>query len=94
MARQILALPDDDPRILRIEDAVQAIADANGELPATSEIIRTIGFSWGYPSLDDLLDHYLQEHKRELEQLKRYVTDTEGDGAVPADQRSPEHRAG
>lgn len=90
LARQILALPDDDPRILRIEDAVQAIADANGELPATSEIIRTIGFSWGYPSLDDLLDHYLQEHKRELEQLKRYVTDTEGDGAMPAAQRISE----
>jgi hypothetical protein len=90
LARQILALPDDDPRILRIEDAVQAIADANGELPTTSEIIRTIGFSWGYPSLDDLLDHYVQEHKRELEQLKRYVADTEGDGAMPAAQRISE----
>ena len=90
LARQILALPDDDPRILRIEDAVQAIADANGELPATSEIIRTIGFSWGYPSLDDLLDHYVQEHKRELEQLKRYVADTQGDGAMPAAQRISE----
>ncbi len=90
LARQILALPDDDPRIVRIQDAVQAIADANGELPATSEIIRTIGFSWGYPSLDDLLDHYVQEHKRELEQLKRYVADTEGDGAMPAAQRISE----
>lgn len=90
LARQILALPDDDPRILRIEDAVQAIADANGELPTTSEIIRTIGFSWGYPSLDDLLDHYVQEHKRELEQLKRYVADPERDGAMSAAQRISE----
>jgi hypothetical protein len=47
LARQILALPDKDPRILRMESAVQAIADANGELSATSEITRTIGFSWG-----------------------------------------------
>jgi hypothetical protein len=90
LARQILALPDDDPRILRIEDAVKAIADANSELPATSEIIRTIGFSWGYPSLDDLLDHCLQEHMRELEQLRRYVADTEGDGAMRAAQRISE----
>lgn len=77
-ARQILALPDDDPRVLRLESAVRAIADANGELSATSEITRTIGFSWGYPSLDDLLDRYEREHTRELEQLKRYVASTEG----------------
>ena len=38
LARQILALPDDDPRILRMESAVQAIIDGNGELAATSEI--------------------------------------------------------
>jgi hypothetical protein len=32
----------------------------------------------------------VQEHKRELEQLKRYVADTEGDGAMPAAQRISE----
>ena len=91
LARQILALPDDDPRILRMESAVQAIADANGELPATSEITRTIGFSWGYPSLDDLLDRYAQEHTRELEQLRQYVVSAEGEGGVmPAAQRISE----
>ena len=90
LARQILALPDDDPRILRIESAVQAIADANGELPATSEITRTIGFSWGFPSLDDLLDRYAQEHKRELERLKRYVASMWGEGVMPAAQRISE----
>ncbi len=68
LARQLLALPDDDPRILRMESAVQAIADANGELPTTSDITRTIGFSWGYPSLDDLLDRYAQEYEHILKQ--------------------------
>jgi hypothetical protein len=48
--------------------AVQAIVDANGELPTTSEITRTIGFSWDYPSLDELLDRYAQEHERMLDQ--------------------------
>lgn len=90
LARQVLALPDDDPRILRMESAVQAIADANGELPATSEITRTIGFSWGYPSLDDLLDRYAQEHRRELEQLRQYVASTWGEGAMPAAQQISE----
>jgi hypothetical protein len=90
LARQILALPDNDPRILRMESAVQAIADANGELPETSEITRTIGFSWGYPSVDDLLDRYAQEHTRELEQLKQYVASTWGEGATPAAQRISE----
>ena len=90
LARQILVLPDDDPRILRMESAVKAIADANGELPATSEITRTIGFSWGYPSLDELLDRYAQEHTRELEQLKQYVASTWAEGAMPAAQRISE----
>jgi hypothetical protein len=90
LTRQILALPDEDPRILRMESAVQAIADANGELPATSEITRTIGFSWGYPSLDELLDRYAQEHTRELKQLKQYVATTWGKGAMPAAQRISE----
>jgi cytochrome c551/c552 len=90
LARQILALPDDDPRILRIESAVQAIADANGELPTTSEMIRTIGFSWGYPSLDDLLDRYAQEHKSELERLRQYVASMWGEGVMPAAQRISE----
>lgn len=90
LARQILALPDDDPRILRMASAVQAIADANGELPATSEITRTIGFSGGYPSLDDLLERYQQEHARELEQLRQYVVSTDGEGVMPAAQRISE----
>lgn len=90
LARQILALPDNDPRILRMESAVQAIAAANGELPATSEITRTIGFSWGYPSLDELLDRYAQEHTYELEWLKQYVASTEGQDAMPAAQRLSE----
>jgi len=90
LARQILALPDNDPRILRMENAVQAIAAANGELPETSEITRTIGFSWGYPSLDELLDRYAQEHTHELEWLKQYVASTEGRGAMPAAQRLSE----
>ena len=68
LAKQIVALPDDDPRILRMESAVQAIADANGDLPTTSEITRTIGFSGGYPSLDELLDSYVQEHEHMLKQ--------------------------
>ena len=90
LARQILALPDNDPRILRMGSAVQAIIDANGELPATSEITRTIGFSWGYPSLDELLDRYAQEHTREFERLKQYVARTWGEGAMPAAQRISE----
>jgi hypothetical protein len=90
LTRQILALPDDDPRILHMESAVQAIVDANGELPATSEITRTIGFSWGYPTLDDLLDRYAQEHTRELEQLKQYVASTWREGVTPAAQRISE----
>jgi hypothetical protein len=90
LARQILALPGNDPRILRMERAVQAIAAANGELPATSEITRTIGFSWGYPSLDELLDRYAQEHTHELEWLKQYVASTEGKGAMSAAQRLSE----
>jgi hypothetical protein len=73
-----------------MESAVQAIADANGELPTTSEITRTIGFSWGYPSLDDLLDRYAREHTRELEQLKQYVASTWEEGATPAAQRISE----
>lgn len=90
LARQILALPDNDPRILRMESAIQAIAAANGELPTTSEITRSIGFSWGYPSLDELLDRYAQEHTHELEWLKQYVASTEGQGAMPAAQRLSE----
>jgi hypothetical protein len=90
LARQILALPDNDPRILRIEGAVQTIIDANGELPTTSEITRTIGFSWGYPSPDELLDRYAGEHTRELERLKQYVASTWGEGAMPAAQRISE----
>lgn len=90
LARQVLALSDDDPRILRLESAVQAIGDGNGELPATSEIIRTIGFSWGYPSLDELLDRYLQEHARMLQQFKQYVASTPGEGAMSAAQRISE----
>jgi hypothetical protein len=90
LARQVLALPDDDPRILRLESAVQAMVDGNGELPATSEIIRTIGFSWGYPNLDDLLDRYAQEQARTLKQLKRYVASTWGEGVMPAAQRISE----
>ena len=95
LARQILALPGDDPRILRMESAVQAIIDGNGELAATSEITRTIGFSWGYPSLDELLDRYAQEQANALEQLKQYVARTRGKGhaGCPADQRSAEHQA-
>jgi len=90
LARQILALPDDDPRILRMESAVRAIVNANGELPVTSEIIRTIGFSWGYPSLDELLDRYAQEHMRELERLKQYVASTWGESVMPAARRISE----
>jgi hypothetical protein len=90
LARQILELPDDDPRILRIENAVQAIVDANGELPATSEITRTIGFSWGFPSLDELLNSYAQEHIHELEQLGRFVASAEGGGVMPAARRISE----
>ena len=90
LAREILALPDDDPRILRMESAVQVIADANGELPATSEITRTIGFSWGYPTLDDLLDRYVQEQGQELMWLKQYLLTTEGEGATPAVRRISE----
>jgi hypothetical protein len=73
-----------------MESAVQAIADANGELPATSEITRTIGFSGGYPSLDDLLERYAQEHTNELEQLRQYVVSTDGEGVMPAAQRISE----
>ncbi len=90
LARQILALPDDDPRILRMESAVQAIIDGNGELAATSEITRTIGFSWGYPSLDELLDRYAQEQANALEQLKQYVARTQGEGVTPAARRISE----
>ena len=90
LARQVLVLPDDDPRILRMGSAVQAIADANGELPVTSEITRTIGFSWGYPSLDDLLDRYAQEQARTLKQFKQYIASTAGEGAMPAAQRISE----
>ena len=90
LARQILALPDDDPRILRMESAVQAIVDGDGELPATSEITRTIGFSWGYPSLDELLDRYAQEHAYTLERLKQYVASAAGEVAMPAAQRISE----
>ena len=78
LARQVLALPDDDPRILRMEAAVQAIAEGNGELPATSEITRTIGFSFGNPSLDELLDRYAQEQEYTLNQLRQYVVSTGG----------------
>jgi hypothetical protein len=67
-----------------MESAVQAIADANGELPATSEITRTIGFSGGFPSLDELLDRYAQEQEQELKWLKQYVLRTEGEDAMPA----------
>jgi hypothetical protein len=87
LARQLLALPGEDPRILRLEHAVQAIADANDGLPATSEITRTIGFTGGYPSLDELLDRYVQEHTRDLDQLKQYVASAEAEGIMPAAQR-------
>jgi hypothetical protein len=90
LARQVLALPGEDPRILRMEHAVQAIADANGELPATSEITRTIGFGWKYPSLDELLDRYAQEHTRDLDQLKQYVASAEGEGVMSAARRISE----
>ena len=90
LARQILALPDDDPRILRLESAVQVIGEGNGELPATPEIIRTIGFSGGYPSLDDLLDRFAQEHAHALTQLKQYIASAWGEGAMPAAQRISE----
>jgi hypothetical protein len=68
----------------------RSIVDANGELPATSEITRTVGFSRGYPSLDELLDRYAQEHTRELEQLKQYVASTWGEGVMPAARRISE----
>ena len=84
------ALPDDDPRILRLESAIQAIGDGNGELPVTPEIVRTIGFSWGYPSLDELLDRYLQEHARMLQQFRQYVASTPGEGVMLAAQRISE----
>ena len=90
LARQILALPDDDSRIVRMENAVKAIVDANGELPATSEITRTIGFSRGFPSLDHLLDSYAQEHIHELERLGRFVASAEGEGVMPAARRISE----
>jgi hypothetical protein len=90
LARQTLALPDDDPRILRMESAVQAIIDGNGELAATSEITRAIGFSWGFPSLDELLDRYVEEQANALEQLRQYVARTQGEGAMPAAQRISE----
>jgi hypothetical protein len=90
LARQVLELPDEDPRILRMEHAVQAIAEANGELPATSEITRTIGFGWKYPSLDELLDRYAQEHTRDFDQLKQYVASAEGEGVMPAARRISE----
>lgn len=90
LARQLLALSDDDPRILRLENAVQGIIDDNGELPATSEITRTIGFSWGYPSLDELLDRYAEEHADALQQLKRYVASTRREAVMPAAQRISE----
>jgi len=90
LARQILALPDDDPRIVRMENAVQAIVDVNGELTATSEITRTIGFSWGFPSLDELLDRYAQEHIDELERLGRFVANAEEQGVMPAARRISE----
>jgi hypothetical protein len=69
---------------------IQVIADANGELLATSEITGTIGFSWGYPSLPDLLDRYVQEQGQELRWLKQYVLSTEGEGAMPAAERISE----
>lgn len=87
LATQILALPDSDPRLFRMEGTVRAIADANGELPATSDVTRTIGFSWGLPSIDELLDRYTQEHRREMERLRQYVTGAWGDDAGPAAQR-------
>ena len=90
LARQILALPDDDPRILRMESAVQAIIDGNGELPTTSEITRAIGFSWGYPTLDELLDRYVHEHASMLEGLKQYVASTRAESIMPAARRLSE----
>jgi hypothetical protein len=87
LTRQVLALPDSDPRLIRLEGTVRAIADANGELPATSDITSTIGFSWGLPSIDELLDRYTQEHKREMERLRQYVTGAWGDDAGPAAER-------
>jgi hypothetical protein len=90
LARQLLALPDDDPRILRMASAFQGILDDDGELPGTSEITRTIGFSWGYPSLDELLDRYAEEHADALEQLKRYVASTQAESIMPAAQRISE----
>jgi hypothetical protein len=90
LAKQILALPDDDPRILRMENALQAIIDSNGELPTTSEATRTIGFSWGYPSLNQLLDRYAEEHTRMLKPLKQYVANNWGEGVMPAAQRISE----
>jgi hypothetical protein len=90
LARRILALPDDDPRIIRMENAVQAIVYANRELPTTSEITRTIGFSWGFPSLDELLNRYVQEHIDELERLGRFVASAEEEGVMPAARRISE----
>jgi hypothetical protein len=90
LARQVLALPDDDPRMLRMEREAQAIVNLDGELPTTSVIIRTIGFSWGYPSLDEVLDRYAQQHWYMLEQLTGYVASTEGEAARSAAQRISE----
>lgn len=73
-----------------MESAVQAIIDGNGEFPATSEIIRTIGFSWSYPSLDELLDRYVQEHASMLEGLKQYVASTRAESIMPTARRISE----
>jgi hypothetical protein len=73
-----------------MENAVQAIIDGDGELATTSEIARAIGFSWGYPSLGELLDRYAQEQANALQQLKQYVASTQGEGAMAAAQRLSE----
>ena len=71
-------------------------------IPAGHPVTRLLGLTssgkdgdhhrllMGLSEPDELLDRYAQEHARELEQHRRYVSSTWGEGARPAAQRISE----
>jgi hypothetical protein len=72
VATALDTLPDDDPGVVSVDAAWDAILDAEGELPSFGDDLRAYGFGWGghgsyYPDAAEVLARLLDELKHAAE---------------------------
>jgi len=66
LAKELSALPDDDPRLIEIEgyydrpEMLDLMPEIRGQ---ESELLRLVGFSGGFEDAGDYLDRLIQIHR-------------------------------